>query len=462
MRGNWEITRRLWALAWPIIGLNVLQVLALAVDTAMVGRTMNAEAALSGMGYASQLVFLLMVAMIGLTVGTVVFIARANGAKQLDRSSHILQQSAQLTIGLGLVVAVVGNVVAVPMLKVLGADDSTLAPALAYFRPLLAGTVFSYLNILFAAALRGVGNTRLAFFVALGLNALNVVLNYGLILGNLGLPALGNAGAALGTVISQGVATAVMAWLLYRGAVPSLTLKFRPEPVDKALTRKLLGVGWPAAMDILVLNAGLLSIVGLLGRIDQSAVAAHNIGIRVQSIAFVPGMGISQAVGAMVGQALGARDVASARKVLRSGVWLCAAIMSTLGLLFIGAADPIVAVFGVESGSSLHAYSLEWMKLLGYSMPIVGVFIAISGLLSGAGATMVSLRINAATTLGCQIPASYLLGFVFGWGAWGVWVALPLVFGLKAVWAYIAYRDGAWANLPAMADEQPDSSGSDA
>src|SRR5690606_37459411 len=100
-------TRRLFALAWPIIGLNVLQVLALAVDTAMVGRTANAELALTGMGYAGQLIFLLMVAMIGLTVSTVAFIARAKGAGDLDRARHILQQSVQLTCLLGVVVAVV-------------------------------------------------------------------------------------------------------------------------------------------------------------------------------------------------------------------------------------------------------------------------------------------------------------------------------------------------------------------
>lgn len=451
VRGNLDITRRLWALAWPIIGVNVLQVLALAVDTAMVGRTAAPETALSGMGYASQLVFLLLVAMIGLTVGTVAMIARAHGAGESGRGSHILKQSTQLTIVLALVIAVLGNIVAVPMLELLGADETTVEPALSYFRPLLAGTIFSYLNILFAAALRGVGNTRLAFFVALGLNALNAVLNYGLILGNLGLPALGTLGAALGTVISQAVAALVMAMLLRRRVVPGLTLSFRPEPVDKELTVKLVRVGWPAAADMLVLNASLLSIVGLLGRIDQSAVAAHNIGIRVQSIAFVPGIGVSQAVGAMVGQALGAGDVASARRVLRSGVWLSAGIMTTLGLVFIVAADPMVSVFGVDAGSALHTYAISWVKLLGYAMPIVGAFVAISGLLAGSGATMVSLRINTVTTFICQIPASYVLGFVLGYGAWGVWLALPIGFGLKLIWAYAAYREGSWAHSPQMA-----------
>ena len=444
-----SITRRLFELAWPIIGLNVLQVLALAVDTAMVGRTPNSEHALTGMGYGSQLIFLLMVAMIGLTVGTVALISRAKGAGQSDRAQHILQQSAQLTVVIGVIVAVVGNLLAEPLLLALGADENTLQPSLDYLRPLLIGTVFNYLNILFAAALRGVGNTRLAFVVALVMNGLNFLFNYGLILGNYGLPALGNMGAAIGTVMAQACAVGIMAFMLHRNTGLGLRIRFRRQPLDRPLAKQLARVGWPAAADMLVLNAAFLSILGMLGRIDQAAVAAHSVGLRVQGLAFVPGMSISQAVGAMVGQALGAGDVPSARRVLRSGVLLNTAVMGTLGFLLILFDDPIVGLFGVAPGSNLHGFAIEWMQLLGYSMPIVGVYIGYTGLLQGAGATQVSLRINLWTTLVAQIPASYVLGFVFGLGAWGVWFAFPAVFVVKLGWAIVEYRRGAWAKTGA-------------
>ena len=73
--------RRLWSLAGPVIGLNTLNVLALAVDTAMCGRLPDADSALAALAFATQIVFLLMVAMIGLTVGAVATLARAHGAK---------------------------------------------------------------------------------------------------------------------------------------------------------------------------------------------------------------------------------------------------------------------------------------------------------------------------------------------------------------------------------------------
>jgi MATE family multidrug resistance protein len=441
--------REVLDLAWPIIGLNILQVLSLAVDTAMVGRSGNAENSLIGLGYASQLMFLLMMVMIGLTVGTVASMARARGRGELETAQHIFQQSLQLTCLLGVGVAVVGNLLAVPLLRTLGADETTMGPALDYFRPLLVGVVFAYLTMVFAASLRAMGNTRVAFMVSLAMNGLNVVFNYGLILGNFGLPALGNTGAALGTVLSQCIAVILMVGVLRRGVVPELKLFFRLRAFDKAVTRNLFRIGWPAALDMLVLNASLLLTVGLLGRIDQAAVGAHSIGLRVQLLAFVPGIGVSQAIGALVGQALGANRLEDARAVLRSGLVLCVGIMTTLGLVLLIFADSIVGLFGVEVGTPIRVLAVEWMQLLSYMMPASAISIAVGGLLQGAGATMISLRINAATSIGLLMPCAYVLGNVVGWGAVGVWMAFPISSVVRATWTVTAYRRGNWAQARA-------------
>ncbi|MGB5682779.1 MAG: MATE family efflux transporter, partial [Polyangiales bacterium] len=180
------VFRRLFELAMPIVGLNVLSVITLAVDTAMCGRLVDAEEALTALGFASQLVFLLMVAMLGLTVGTVAFIARAWGARATDRINHVLQQSIMLTYMVSIGVAIVGNLGAGLAMEWLGADATVRELGVSYLRPLLALSVFFYLNLLLAAALRAVGNTMLPFMVALFSNLLNIVLNYGFILGRLG------------------------------------------------------------------------------------------------------------------------------------------------------------------------------------------------------------------------------------------------------------------------------------
>ncbi len=441
------IFRRLFDLAMPIVGLNLLSVLTLAVDTAMCGRLEDAEEALTALGFAGQLVFLLMVAMLGLTVGTVAFIARAHGARQSDRINHVLHQSILLTYLVSIAVAIVGNLCAGLVMEWLGADADVRDLAVSYLRPLLSLTVFFYLNMLFAAALRAVGNTMLPFMIALLSNLLNVVLNYGLIFGRLGLPAMGVRGAAWGTVISQAVAVYLMVFLLRRDVVYGVRAYLGLARLDQPLARDLFRIGAPAALDMLVLNVVFLSVVGMLSRVAQVAVAAHGIGLRVQSLAFVPGLGVSQAIGAMVGNALGARDEREARQVVHGGILLSTAIMTVLGLSIVFGAEPIIAIFNVDSPTELGRYSILWMRVLGWGMPIVGIHIALVGMLRGAGATNTSLMINIVGTLIIQVPLSWFLGFVVGWGAFGIWVAVPISFLVRMFLGIVAYRRGDWARV---------------
>jgi len=443
------IFRRLFDLAMPIVGLNVLSVVTLAVDTAMCGRLVDAEAALTALGFAGQLIFLLMVAMLGLTVGTVAFIARAYGARQIERVNHVLHQSIVLTYVVSIGVALIGNLGADIVMEWLGADATVRALGLDYLRPLLTFTVFFYLNMLFAAALRAVGNTMLPFTIALFSNLLNIVLNYGLILGRLGFPELGVRGAAWGTVVAQAVAVLLMVIILGRDVVPGLRARLRLAPIDRPLANDLFRVGAPAALDMVILNVAFLSIVGMLARVAQVTVAAHGIGLRIQSLAFVPGLGVSQAIGAMVGNALGAGNEPEAREVVRGGVILSSVIMTVLGLAIVFGAEPIIAIFDVDPATELGRYSILWMRVLGWGMPVVGINIALVGMLRGAGATNTSLLINIVGTIAIQVPLSWFLGFVVGWGAFGIWVALPISFVVRMGLGIVAYRHGGWARIGA-------------
>jgi putative MATE family efflux protein len=437
-----------------MVGLNVLQVLALAVDTAMCGRLEHAEQALSALGFATQVIFLLMVAMIGLTTGNVALVSRAFGARDDDRVNHIFRQSTLLTIYLSVVVAVVGNLAAPTILEALGAREATLELGLAYLRPLLTFSVVYYLSILYGATLRGVGNTRLAFESALLQAGLNVLLNYGLILGNLGLPALGVEGAAYGTAISQAVGVAVLLWRIHRGAVPGVQMPIRTRQVDSSVVREIWRIGWPAALDMVILNAGFVAVLGLVGWHDELAVAAHTVGLRVQTFAFVPGLAVARAAGAMIGNALGAGDTDQARALARLSMQTCGGLMTFLGLFLWLLADPILVIFDIAPGTQLAEYTIEWITILGAGMPVTGIWIALAGTLQGAGHTMASLRINAFSTLGIQIPLCWILGYPMGLGPFGVWLAFPIAFVFKAILGGVTYRAGRWAETGSLQGAQ--------
>jgi len=434
-------------LSAPVIGINVLNVLMLGVDSALCGRLPHplSDDALAALGYALQVVFLLMVAMLGLIVGTVALVARAYGAGDHSRLQHLLIQSTQLTAIVGAFVGLVGAALAGPILAVLGASDDVLATGVAYLRPLMIGTPFFYLGLLYAGVFRGVGNTRIPFLCALVANVVNAGLNYCLVLGNFGAPQLGVTGSAIGTDIAQAINAALLVYAMRSGTVANLHLPITIRPIDRPLARDLFRIGWPAALDMLVLNAGFLTALGMLGRIDQVTVAAHGLGMRVQSLAFVPGLGIAQATGAMVGQSLGGKDVERARQVFRSAVMLCMGIMTVLALGIVLAAYPLVHIFDIAHGSSLESYSVEWMRILGYSMLPTGLNVALMGLFQGSGATRTSLAMNFWGTMLIQVPLAFVFGFALDLGAQGVWLSFPLAIVAKCAFGMYAYRRGKWA-----------------
>jgi putative MATE family efflux protein len=417
----------------------------LGVDSALCGRLPHAEQVLTALGFSIQVVFLLMVAMLGLIVGTVALVARAYGGGDTQRLNHLLAQSAMLTALVGVVVGILGAFLAEPILRALGSSPPVAELGAQYLRPLMLGTPFFYLGLLYAGILRGVGNTRIPFLVALFANVVNELLNYGLILGHFGLPGLGVTGSALGTVIAQFLNVVVLVVILRRETVPNLALPLKPRKIDHMLAGELFRIGWPAALDMLILNAGFLTALGMLGRIDEVTVAAHGLGLRVQSFAFVPGLAVAQATSAMVGQALGAGSVERARSIARASIVLCTAMMSVLAILIVVAALPLVEIFDVKPGTSLADYCVEWMRILGVAMLPAGTNMALIGLLQGSGATRISLRINFWSTIALQVPLAWLLGFTFGLDALGVWLSFPVAFIAKASLGYFAFRQEKWA-----------------
>jgi len=417
----------------------------LAVDAALCGRLPDRDHTLAALGLSVQVVFLLMVALLGLLVGTVALVARAFGGGDCARVNHLLVQSTMLTGSVGIVVGVLGAFSARGILVVLGASDTVADIGVAYLRPLMIGTPFFYLTLLYTGVLRGVGNTRIPFYCALVANIINAVINYALVLGNLGMPSLGVQGSAIGTVSAQFINLVILLWVLRRGIVADIRMPLKLVRVDRQLAVELFRVGWPASIDMLILNAGFLTALGMLARIDEVTVAAHGLGLRVQSLAFVPGLSIAQATAAMIGQALGASNVARAREIVRATLILCVSLMSALAIAIFLAAHPLAHIFDVRGGTPLEEYTVEWMRILGVAMIPSAVQIAFLGLLQGSGATRTSLRINLWSTLAIQVPLAYLFGFTFDLGAFGVWLSFPIVFVAKALLSFLAYQRGKWA-----------------
>jgi putative MATE family efflux protein len=206
--------------------------------------------------------------------------------------------------------------------------------------------------------------------------------------------------------------------------------------------RRILRIGGPAATEQLAFQIGILIWIVFVVSFGAAAVAAHQIGLRVQSFAFMPGLGLSIASSALVGQNLGAGMPDRADLSARESTKMSIAIMGAIAAFnFVFA--PWIALAFSEPGPAVD-YAVLFIRLHATSIPAVGLFFTLSGSLRGAGDTKWPLYASLVGTYIIRLPLSAVLGYTLGFGLLGVWVALPIEYYLRSLIVVHRFNGGAW------------------
>ena len=212
-----------WALVWPIILTNLLNVAVGLVDFKMVGGL--GVASIAAVGMAQQVMMFIMVVMIAISGGSSVLVAHAPGAGDRQRVGEVAAKSMCLMLAAAVILVMpVGLLTARPILHLLGAKPEVLRLAGQYLQIQFFGAVFTMFNIGVTGVLLGVGKTRVSLYLLVVVNLLNIGFNYVLINGIGPFPALGVAGAALGTVLARALGSLAGVWIM---ATPRLPIQTR-------------------------------------------------------------------------------------------------------------------------------------------------------------------------------------------------------------------------------------------
>jgi putative MATE family efflux protein len=449
---NGETRRIILALAWPVILANLFQTLTTTIDLIMVGRLPEPAVALAAVGFGGQIVFFTFAVMIAVTSGTIALIARAVGARDPDEASHVLRHSLLLVLLLSLPVIVVGFLFAEQIVAVFGAEADVVAAGGTYIRTILFATPFLFIMFVSISALRGAGDTVTPLAVGVFINVANVLLNYHLIFGatyefagfRLAIPSLEVRGAALGTALSFVLGALTYLILFTRGRLRLRLRRERPW-IDPATVRRILRIGYPAALEQIAFQGGLLVWIVMVVSFGTTAFAAHNVGLRIQSFAFMPGFGLSIAAAALVGQNLGAHDPSEAERSGRESTKLALVIMGLIAAFNFVAAPWIALVF--TSDPAVVDLTVLFIRLHAIAIPATGIFFSFAGALRGAGDTKWPFYATLVGVYAIRLPLSFAFGYVLGWGIAGVWLALPVEYYLRSFVVAQRFRTGAWKHL---------------
>ncbi len=433
------------SLAWPVMVSNLLQTLTTTVDLIMVGSLgAEAPAAVAAVGLGANFVYLFFAVMISVSAGTIALVARAMGARDQELADHVLKQSLVLGALLSVPLTLAGVVFAEPILVALGASPDVVAPGAAYIRIISLVVFFQFINFLGSAALRGAGDTVTPLWIGVLVNVVNFAINVNTIYGNAFVPRMGAVGAAVGTSISYVVGAAVLVLVLVRGS-HRLRLHLGGPRVNLDTVRRIFRIGWPAALEQIMLQVAFLVWVGMVVAYGTDVLAAHQIGLRIQSFAFMPGFGFAIAATAVVGQHLGAQSPAKAEKSGWEAARLSVLVMTSTAVAIFVLAEYVARLF--ISDPTVIAWSVTFIRIHAVSIPAVGVFFAIDGALRGAGDTRFPLLTSLSGIYLVRLPLAFVLGFVLGFGIIGVWIPLVVEYWYRAAVISDHFRRGRWKTL---------------
>ena len=365
-------------IAWPSTVEGVLMSVIGSMDTMMVGTL--GPAAIAAVGLTGQPRMILLVLAQALCVGTTALCARRKGADNHAGAVQCLMQSLCFVTVLGVLITLLGTFGARPLMVIAGANEDTMEMSVAYFRIMSLGLLFTCWSLCICAAMRGIGQTRITLVTNMTANLVNVCLNYLLINGHFGFPALGVRGAALATSISAAVGCAVAVSFLLR---KNSYFRFTLPRFDRATLSGLYQIGSSSILETVCLRAGFLIMARLIAGTGTSSFAAYQIVQQVTSLSFVLGDGVATAGTSLVGQSLGAEreDLAQVHVAIvrRIGVFVSAGLMILIFLL----RRQLAQLFTTDE-EIIHAASISFLAVIIAMVPQNSRVIC-SGCLRGAG-----------------------------------------------------------------------------
>jgi putative MATE family efflux protein len=424
-----SIRRDVVNLSLPVLLSSLMQRLVSIVDIFLVGGV--GAAAIAAVGLGQLLVFVVMTVFWGLSTGTTVVIAQLWGAGR-QRDARRAAFAALLVCGvMAFAASAIGGRYGAELARLMGASDDVMAHAGTYIRLVFLWFAFTAgLNIL-SGIMHGIGDTRTPMTGVLLLNILHVAIAWPLIYGLFGIPRLGVVGAAYAINISECLAFLYLLWQALRRHYLAIG---RP---DLFLARRIWLVGYPVALERVAQQSGQLLYSKLIIGYGTAAYAAHQVGLSIESLSFMPGAGMGIAAATLMGQALGARKLRRARISHREALRLAVLVMGIMALLFLAFPHLLMALFTTDQ--AVIEKGCVFLRMVAFAQLPLAVSFVYAGSLRGTGDTFYVFIVTLLSMWGVRVLLAWVVSSLLHlslYAVWGVFVIDWFVRAAAFAWRY--------------------------
>lgn len=439
-----ELLKKAFLVAWPSTVESFLVALVSMVDTIMVS-SLGAYA-IAAIGLTNQPKFIALAVFMSLNVAVSALVARRKGEGDREGANRVLVQAVLLTIVLTIIITILTQIFADPIIHLVGSESDTHQPAVDYFRIIMGGLCFNALNMVLCAAQRGIGNTKIAMRTNIVSNLVNVVLNYLLIGGNFGFPALGIRGAAIATVCGTVVALCMsLSTVLSPGNFLHLVPSRSNLRFDRSTLSSMFNIGSSSLAEQVFLRFGFLVYTILVAHLGTNALAAHQIGMNIITISFAFGDGLSVAAVSLVGQNLGAKrpDLAKIYGAICQRLGVCCSCLVAIVYFIWG--KTIFGLFSQEP--EILEYSTFIMDMVSVIVFLQIAQVIFSGCLRGSGDTKYVAMVSLISVAIIRPGAGWIFIYGLQTGLWGAWIGLAIDQCIRLVLNFLRFRSGKWMNI---------------
>jgi putative MATE family efflux protein len=431
-----QIRKSVLALALPVTVSSLLQRTEGIVAVFLVGGLGATSIAAVGLG--QLLAFIAATVVSGLSVGANVIVAQLWGARRRHEAGEAARHFLVLSLGVSFILSGVGMTFNRLAMQGLGAESAVIGIALPYSTLIFLVIPFTVLLQVCSSVLQGTGDTRRPMYAMMLVNSLHILLAYPLIYGRWTLPQMGLQGAAVAVGVAEAIGVGYLAWCCWPVLKPSRHLRWD-------LLRTLWDIGAPVSGERIVQQAGILLYTKLVLLYGTVSYAAHQVGLSIESLSFLPGYGFAIAAATMVGQSIGAGKYRRAKLENWEANRLAIVVMTSMGIVFFF--FPYLLLRSFTTDEAVVELGTIFLKIVALLQIPLALTMVLAGSLRGAGDTRFIMGATMVGMWGVRVPMAVMATLWLNASIFVVWTAMIADWTVRMGLLLWRYQSERWQRI---------------
>ena len=429
-------SKSLWTLAIPIIAGMGIQTLYSIVDMIFIGRISGS--AIAAVAFNFPIFFFVMGISFGLGSGVTASIARFIGSDDKVNADNAAEHAILIAIVISALLTSLGLLYGKQILLKIGCTPEVLPEAWEYLKVSCYGISFGVFSGFFRSILAGEGDMKFPMILAGFGTILNIILDPIFIF----TLDFGVAGAAWATTISQMIVFVIFIFMLFVKEHAYVKFQLRDFSLSKYILIDIIKVGLPASLSMIVMSVGQLIFNRMLATFSTDAVAAYQVGGRIDMVVFLPIFGIASALTTMVGMYFGANEIDKIRYITKYGISR-AFIITSIGSILLYIFAPVI-ISGFTDEIVIKNIAVDYLRVISLLFPFISIGLTIGRILQGLGLGMPSLIITTIRVIGVAGPLAYYFIYILDkpveWMWYAMFISGIIATMISIIWLKLAFR----------------------